>query len=204
VTPDTAIVHPNRPSPPSRTPRARDQRGQRGFVLVVVLILLVTLTMLVTAQVQRSTATQNIATNSSRYVQAETAANSVLRYCEAAVMQSIGQPQSVRVTTPGLRGTDPAAWRDPAKWAASAVTFDPALVTFPGVQQYSCLFEDATADLVPSQFANDINPESGAFLPVCDVQPGMSPRLCKYRITARVVLDMGRQLHIQSEIRFAI
>jgi Tfp pilus assembly protein PilX len=177
---------------------------ERGFVLVMVLVLLVTLTLLVVSQVRQSAVSQNIAMNSSRYMQAETAAQSVLRFCEAAVMQSIGQPQSVRVTTPGLRGTDPAAWRDAAKWAASAVSFDPAQVTFPGVQNYSCLFEDATADLVPSMMANDVNPESGAFVPVCEVQAGMSPRLCKYRITARVTLDQGRQLHLQSEIRFAI
>jgi Tfp pilus assembly protein PilX len=195
-------VRPCRPGLPSIGSRV--PAGERGFVLVVVLVLLVTLTLLVVSQVRQSAVSQNIAMNSSRYMQAETAAQSVLRFCEAAVMQSVGQPQSVRVTTPGLRGTDTAAWRAPAKWAASAVTFDPAEVAFPGVVNYSCMFEDATADLVPSMMANDINAESGAFVPVCEVQAGMSPRLCKYRITARVVLDQGRQLHLQSEIRFAI
>jgi hypothetical protein len=32
----------------------------------------------------------------------------------------------------------------------------------------------------------------------------VNPRLCKYRVTARVVLDRGRWLHLQSELRFAI
>lgn len=182
-------------------PRAR---RQHGFVLAIVLVLLVTLTVIVTAQVRRATVGQVLTTNSSDYLLAETAAQSVLRYCEAAMMQSIGQPDSVRVTTPGQRGTDAAAWRRADKWAASAVRFGAGGVAFPGVVDYACLFEDATADLVPSQLANDVNPEAGGVTPVCDVQPGMSPRLCKYRITARVVLDRGRQLHLQSEVRFAI
>jgi 3-deoxy-7-phosphoheptulonate synthase len=54
---------------------------------------------------------------------AEAAAQSVLRFCEAAVMQSVGMADSVRVTTPGVRGVDAAAWRTPAKWTASAVDF---------------------------------------------------------------------------------
>lgn len=191
---------------PSRFPTRRGPSAvrERGFVLIVVLVLLVSLTLLVISQVRQSGLSQNIAMNSSQYIQAETAGQSVLRYCEAAVMQSIGQPESVRVTTPGVRGTDSAAWRTTDKWTASAVTFDPTAVVFPGVVNYSCMFEDATADLVPSLMANDINAESGDFASVCEVQPGMSPRLCKYRITARIVLDQGRQIFLQSEVRFAI
>lgn len=198
----------SRPVSFPRLPGARGRparpRAARGFVLVVVLVLLVSLTLLVATQVRRSAAGQALTTNAGQYVQAETAAQTVLRYCEAAVLQSIGQPDSVRVTTPGDRGTDPPAWRVPAKWTASSVDFGASAVAFPGVQAYSCLFEDATADLVPSQLANDVNPETGAWVPVCDVQPGISPRLCKYRVTARVVLTQGRQVHLQSELRFAI
>lgn len=190
----------SRRSPPTAAPAARS----RGFVLAVVLVLVASLTLVVVTQVRRATASQSIATNSSRYVQAETAAQSVLRHCEAWVMASVGQPVSPRVTTPGLRGTDPAAWRSPAKWAADSTSFNPAPVAFPGVQDYACLFEDATADLVPSTLANDISPEAGAFAQVCEVLPGMSPRLCKYRITARIALQGGQMLHLQSELRFAI
>lgn len=187
-----------------RRPPPRPARRERGFVLAVVLVLLVTLTVVVAAQVRRATVGQMLTTNSSEYLLAETAAQSVLRYCEAAMMRSIGQPDSVRVTTPGSRGADPPAWRVADKWAASGVRFGEGAVAFPGVVDYACLFEDATADLVPSLLANDVNPESGGVVPVCDVQPGISPRLCKYRITARVTLERGRQLHLQSEIRFAI
>jgi hypothetical protein len=191
------------------TPRTlrpiRPARPQRGFVLAVVLVLLVSLTMVVVAQVRRGTVGQVLTLNSSEYVLAETAAQSVLRYCEAAVMRSVGQPDSVRVTTPGERANnDLAAWRRADKWTAAGVSFANGGVVFPGVTDYSCLFEDATGDLAPSLLANDINRESGAIAAICDVSPGMNPRLCKYRITARVTLDRGRQLHLQSEIRFAI
>jgi hypothetical protein len=187
-----------------RDPRFRPARRQRGFVLAVVLVLLVTLTVVVTAQVQRATVGQALTTNSSDYLLAETAAQSVLRYCEAAVMQSIGQPDSVRTTTPGTRGVDVAAWRDAGKWAASSVTLNAGAVAFPGVAGFACLFEDATGDLVPSQLQNDLNAESGGAALLCAVQPSLSPRLCKYRVTARVTLERGRQLHLQSELRFAI
>jgi hypothetical protein len=189
---------------PERSAGPRAARRARGFVLLTMLVLLVALTVLVTAQVQRATTGQSLTNNTSDYVLAETAAQSVLRYCEAAVMASAGQPTSVRVTTPGTRGVDSAAWRTAAKWTASEVGFDAAAIAFPGVQSYGCLFEDATADLVPSAYANDVNPESQPALATCSVLPGMNPRLCKYRINARVVLDRGRVINLQSEIRFAI
>lgn len=184
-----------------RAPLAR----ARGFVLLTMLILLVALTVLVTTQAQRALVGQTLTANSSEYLLAETAAQSVLRYCEAAVLVSVGQPDSTRVTTPGVRGTDPAAWRSAEKWTASQITFDATGSTvFPRVRGYSCLVEDATADLVPSRFANDINPEAVAGVSLCNVQPGMNPRMCKYRINARVELDGGRVVNLQSEIRFAI
>jgi Tfp pilus assembly protein PilX len=192
------------PKRPVRASRPPAPRAARGFVLVVVLVLLLTLTVLVSVQVRRATDGQAITTNSADYVLAETAAQSVLRYCEAAVMQSAGMPNSVRTTTPGDRGVDQPAWQRADKWAASSVAFDPGAIAFPGVQTYTCLFEDATADLVPSLLGNDINPESQPAVAVCNVQPGMSPRLCKYRITARVTLERGRRIHLQSELRFAI
>jgi hypothetical protein len=183
----------------------RPTRPQGGFVLAVVLVLMVSLTLLVLTQVRRATVGQVLTVNSSEFILAETAAQSVLRYCEAAVMRSVGQPDSVRVTTPGERtNNDPPAWRSADKWTASGVSFTNGGVTFPKVTAYSCLYEDATGDLVPSPMANDINAESIAVGGICDVQPGLNPRLCKYRITARVTLDGGRLLHLQSEIRFAI
>lgn len=187
-----------------RSPLLGAARRERGFTLVVVLVLLGAMALLVAAQARRSATTQTLAVNSSRYQQAETAAQSALRFCEAAMLTSVGEAASVRVTTPGTRGVDVAAWRDAAKWNAAAVDFGATGVALPGVQTYQCLFEDATADLVPSALANDINLEAGAFVPTCDVQPGTSPRMCKYRVTARVTLTGGAQFSIQSEVRFAI
>lgn len=186
--------------------RRRTPRSERGFVLAVVLVLMVTLTLLVIAQVRRGAVGQTLAVNSSQYTLAESAAQSVLRYCEAAMMQSVGQADSVRVTTPGVRGTDAAAWQTAAKWTNSEVSFatGTGAVAFPGVAAYSCLFEDATAELVPSVVATDANAESGGGSLLCEVRPGVSPRMCKYRVTARVTLTLGRQLHLQSEVRFAI
>jgi hypothetical protein len=183
----------------------RPARMQRGFVLAVVMVLMVSLTLLVLTQVRRATVGQALTVNSSDFILAESAVQTVLRYCEAAVMRSVGQPDSVRVTTPGLRASnDPAAWRSADKWHASGVSFANDGVMFPRVATYSCLYEDATGDLLPSSMANDINAESMAVGGLCDIQPGLNPRLCKYRITARVTLIGGQLLHLQSELRFAI
>jgi hypothetical protein len=182
-----------------RAPRART----RGFVLLTMLMLLVALTVLVTTQAQRALVGQTLTQNSSEYLLAETAAQSVLRYCEAAVMESVGQATSARVTEPGVRGVDVAAWRTADKWTASQITFEGGTV-FPRVQAYSCLLEDATGDLAPSRFANDINPEAQPGAAVCNAAPGTNPRMCKYRVNARVVLEGGRVVNLQSEIRFAI
>lgn len=187
----------NRP----RLPRAA---GAGGFALVIVLLLVGAMSLLVMAQIDRNLGTHVLSVNSSRYLQAETAAQTALRFCEAAMMTSVGEADSVRVTTPGTRGVDTAAWRDAAKWQAAGVTFGANAVNLPGVTRYECLFEDASADLVPSQLANDVSAEAGAAGGMCAIAPGNSPRLCKYRVTTRVTMDGGAQFLLQSEIRFAI
>lgn len=173
---------------------------QRGFVLIVVLMLLVSLSLIVTAQIRRSTGGQLMTANSSQYSLAETAAQTVLRYCESQFMVN----PALRVTTPGVRGTDAAAWRNPAKWLASETV--PVIgVTFPGVQNFSCLIEDASSELIPSSLGNDVNPETTGAPSLCSGGAGISPTMCKYRVTARVVLAPGQQqMSLQSEIRFGI
>ena len=184
----------------SSKPLARPPR-QRGFVLIVVLMLLVSLTLIVTAQIRRSTGGQMITSNSSQYALAETAAQTVLRYCESQFMVS----PNMKVTTPGVRGNDPAAWRDPAKWLASQ-TVPVTGVTFPGVASFSCLIEDATSELIPSSLSNDVNPETVNVATLCVGAAGISPTMCKYRVTARVTLATpnNQQMNLQSEIRFGI
>jgi len=173
---------------------------QRGFVLIVVLMLVVSLTLIVIAQIRRSTGGQMITSNSSQYALAESAAQTVLRYCESQFMVS----PTMTVTTPGVRGTDQAAWRDPAKWLASQ-TKPITGVTFPGVASFSCLIEDATSELIPSSLSNDVNPESATAASMCAGAAGISPTMCKYRVTARVTLAANQQqMSLQSEIRFGI
>jgi Tfp pilus assembly protein PilX len=145
---------------------------QRGFVLIVVLMLLVSLSLIVTAQIRRSTGGQLMTANSSQYALAETAAQTVLRYCESQFMVS----PNLRVTTPGVRGTDTAAWRNPGKWLASE-TVPITGVTFPGVQNFSCLIEDATSELVPSSLSNDVNPETVTTATMCAGTGGISPTM---------------------------
>lgn len=173
---------------------------QRGFVLIVVLMLVVSLTLIVIAQIRRSTGGQMITSNSSQYALAETAAQTVLRYCESQFMVS----PTMTVTTPGVRGTDLAAWRILDKWTQSA-TRPVTGVTFPGVADFSCLIEDATSELIPSSLSNDINPETVNVATLCAGAAGISPTMCKYRVTARVVLaPNNQQMNLQSEIRFGI
>lgn len=173
---------------------------------MVVLLLTISMMLLVAAQAQRSASGQRMAANSQLYMQAEGAVQSVLRLCEAAVMGTAGAALSMRVTTPAEPGSPTPAWRDPARWAASGIAFTPGANApqFPGVTAYRCLIEDATGELVPSTLADDLNRESFDAMPGCTTPGSLSPRLCKYRITARVVLTGGRQVHVQSEMRFAI
>jgi Tfp pilus assembly protein PilX len=184
--------------------RNRFERTEGGFALVVVLILVTAMALIVGTQVQRGTSVQALATNSSRYLQAETAAQTALRYCEAAMLSSVGASTSVRVTAPGVRGVDGPAWRDAGKWKAAAVNFGTTGITLPGVSSYECLYEDASGELVPSVLAHDVNPEAASASPSCAIAPGISPRMCKYRVNARVKLDDGAQFTLQSEVRFAI
>jgi Tfp pilus assembly protein PilX len=169
-------------------------------VLIVVLMLLVSLSLIVTAQIRHATGGQMITSNSSQYALAETAAQTVLRYCEAQFMVS----PTMTVTTPGVRGTNKAAWRDPDKWLASQTK--PVIdVTFPGVADFSCLIEDATSELIPSSLSNDVNPETVNVVTLCAGAAGVSPTMCKYRVTARVTLaPNNQQMNLQSEIRFGI
>lgn len=180
------------------------QSAEGGFALVVVLILVTAMALLVGTQVQRGTSVQALATNSSRYLQAETAAQTALRYCEAAMLSSVGASTSVRVTTPGVRGQDGPAWRDAGKWTAAAVDFGTTGIALPGVRRYECLYEDASGELVPSVLAHDVNPEAASASPSCQIAPGISPRMCKYRVNARVTMEDGALFTLQSEVRFAI
>ena len=166
-------------------------RQTRGFVLPVVLILMFAMTALVVTQIRRGTTDQQLAVNSRQYTQAETAANTVLRWCEAWALAG-KQDKTIDLITPAGTNTE-AAWRTPANWnATTAVVGNGTLNSFPNVSNYRCLYENATAELVPPRTQRDYVLEPGDLL------------IRKYRITARVILDSGQSLYIQSELRFSI
>ncbi|MCE2985612.1 MAG: hypothetical protein LW849_07735 [Burkholderiales bacterium] len=158
-------------------------RLQQGLVLPIVLIMMVILTSLVITQVRRSTIDQQLAVNSRGYSLAESALQSVLRKCERDLLRQGDAPEPAAGNP---------AWRDAAQWANNMLNLDSDVkVDYPGIQQnYGCLLEDASAELQPPMTNEDFSPE----------QQDRGWR--KYRVTARVTLVSGQQLHLQSELRY--
>jgi len=160
------------------------QSRQQGIVLPIVLIMMVILTSLVITQVRRSTVDQALAVNSREYAFAEAAVQTVLRRCESELL-AVGEAAVPAVGNP--------AWRDPAEWANKTLVIDsdvPNRVAFPAVEDYGCLLENATDEMPPASTPDSLSAEA------------RDDGLRKYRVTARVVLRTGQQIHLQSEMRF--
>jgi hypothetical protein len=159
-----------------------DSYSQRGIVLPVVLIMMVILTSLVLTQTRRGTIDRQLAVNSRAYSLAESAAQTVLRKCEAYLLAAGDAPASANGNP---------AWRDAAQWRANQVSLESdSRVAYPGVQSYGCLYENASAEMAPPSTMNSLSPEVG------------DDGIRKYRVTAQVTLVSGQQLHLQSELRF--
>lgn len=173
-----------------------------GVVLPVVLVVLTVLTGLVVTQIRRNAVDERLAANTRETIQLDSAVQTVLRWCEAAVTVA---PQNI-ITVPLEAPTAAPAWdRNSANWAdatslnftgsAAQLGFPPSLNTDP-----SCVIEAATCELLPP-----ISP-TGQAATGCG---GIDPRWRKFRITARVSTpapDMGgnRQMFAQSEVRLFI
>jgi Tfp pilus assembly protein PilX len=156
--------------------------SQRGIVLPVVLIMMVILTSLVLTQIRRSTIDRQLAVNTRAYSLAESATQTVLRKCEAYLLDAGDAPSSA---------SGSPAWRDAAQWKTNMVNLESdAQVTYPGVAAYGCLYENASAEMAASSTTSSLSAEVG------------DDGIRKYRVTARVVLTSGQQLHLQSELRF--
>lgn len=167
----------------------------QGFVLPVVLVLMFAMTALVVTQIRRGTVDQQLAVNSRQYIQAEAAANTVLRWCEAWVLAG-NQNNAGLLSTPANSGAA-AAWRTNNNWdATTIVNGNATLNAFPNVSNYRCLYENATAELVSLGSQRDYSLEG--------TTAGSDPLIRKYRITARVTLNSGQNLFMQSELRFSI
>jgi hypothetical protein len=184
----------NRPVPTVLFGRYRGARRRMiGVVLPVVLVVLTVLTGLIVAQVRRSAIDERLAANASETVQLDSAVQTVLRWCEARI---VNFPLDTAIVAPGV--TTPA-WRLAANWSTTANSLDfSGATSLPGVgANPSCVIEDATCELAPP-----ISP-TGQVTTGCN---GIDPRWRKFRITARVsvpALDMGgnRFMFAQSEMR---
>jgi Tfp pilus assembly protein PilX len=163
----------NRPAHPS---------SQRGIVLPLVLIMMVILTSLILTQIRRSTIDRQLAVNSRAYSLADSAVQTVLRKCEAYLLTAGDAP---------TLATGNPAWSNAAQWTANRLDLESdSRVAYPGVQTYGCLYENASAEMAPSSTMSSLSAEQA------------DDGIRKYRVTARVVLASGQQVHLQSELRF--
>jgi Tfp pilus assembly protein PilX len=160
-------------------------KSQLGFVLPVALILLVIITGIVGTQLQRALLDERMAANSRENIVADSAAQTVLRWCE---LQLTNAPDSTVLVDAPSRGAT-AAWKEANNWTA-ANTFTVTGVTLSGVTSHSCLVENADNELTGgvSDSGDPGDPTGRA-------------RWIKYRITARVERTTGGFDHSQSEIR---
>lgn len=184
--------------------RSRSRQAHRmiGVVLPVVLVVLTVLTGLVVTQIRRNAVDERLAANTRESIQLDSAVQTILRWCEAAVTVA---PQNVR-TVPLEPANQPPAWdRTSANWNPGPTSFEftgtTAQLGLPNVNiNPSCVIEAATCELLPP-----ISP-TGQTLTGCG---GIDPRWRKFRITARVSTpapDMGgtRTVFAQSEVRLFI
>jgi Tfp pilus assembly protein PilX len=164
-----------------------------GVVLPVVLIVLTVLTGLVVTQVRRSAIDERLAANATETVLLDSAAQTVLRWCEARI---VTQPFATALADPS---TTTPPWRVAANWTNTTKSLDFTTAGLPGITGApACVIEEATCELTPP-----ISP-TGQTATGCN---GIDPRWRKYRITARVAvpaLDMmggNRFMFAQSELR---
>lgn len=151
-----------------------------GVALPIALVLLFIVTGLVATQVRRGMVDERLAANTRESVSLDSAAQLVLRWCEAWVIASTGDPSVPRpVTVPAARlGESPpakAAWRVALNWEdATSNVFTGA--TLPGGIVFNrCLVEDATDELNGS--ISTSNQLGGS---------ARDQRFVKYRLTAQV------------------
>jgi hypothetical protein len=185
----------NKPVPIALFSRFRGHRRRMiGVVLPIVLVVLTVLTGLIVAQVRRSAVDERLAANATETVQLDSAVQTVLRWCEARIVNA---PFDTAVVAPG---TTTPAWRIAANWTTTANSLDfSGAGLLPGIDPSpTCVIEDATCELAPP-----ISP-TGQVTTGCN---GIDPRWRKFRITARVsvpALDMAggsRFMFAQSEMR---
>ncbi len=180
--------------------RSRIDATQRGVVLPIVLVVMMVVTMLVLTQVRRGTLDERLAHNWSRSISGQTTAETVLRQCEAVVLQveRTGWDKVLLSSVANTAGTP--AWKsalDPAK----IKTIPPADLP-PGATNGICIIEDATDELIPD--IHDTGP-AAASRGVAGVDPSMR----KTRFTSAVTFPDSTAFgsvtyRSQSEVRWMI
>lgn len=175
----------------------RSKRSDRGVVLPIVLVVMMVVTMLVVTQVRRGTVDERMAGNWARAVQGQTVAESLLRYCEADLFAERGAEAKNRrgaLLTENYPTTP--AWKTGNLPVGGVVTF--AADVLPLGASATCVVEDATSDLLPSNH----QARSGTAGP-------QLAELIKYRITVSLSMPdanlFGNAVYsVQSEVRFGI
>jgi Tfp pilus assembly protein PilX len=167
-------------------------------VLVTALVLLMVLTILGITALKRGINEERTSRATRRFVTAETAALTALRWCEAEILRN---PRG-QVTVPATNAGDIPAWSVPGNWAAGkALSITGTAALLPGYN-FACLIEDARTDLVAPLTYGGGSVESNANNTGAEI----SSRMIKYRVTVRVqtstAMDASPPLFLQSELRF--
>lgn len=130
--------------------------SQRGVVLPIVLIIMMVVTMLIVSQVRRGTVDERLAGNWSRAISGQTAAESVLRWCEGVIMGDEDEARLWEGVLPSGNFSQTPSWR--SNVPANLMKTVPANDLPAGATAATCIIEDATEELGGDQFqgSNDL------------------------------------------------
>lgn len=174
---------------------------ESGVVLPIVLVVMMVVTMLVVTQVRRGTVDERLAGNWSRAISGQTAAESLVRYCEAHLFANeFAEARAWKNKVPSEFHTNlnQAAWASGLP-ATDRITFTADILP-PGATG-TCIVEDASSELAGSIYQAVSGTPGGAGI--------TDPYLWKYRITVLLTLPdptaFGSVVYrAQSEVRFLI
>jgi hypothetical protein len=182
-------------------PKCRIANAERGVVLPIVLVVLMVVTTLVLTQVRRGTLDERLASNWSRSISGQTTAETVLRQCEAVVLQVERTWWDLKLPSSLANNNGEPAWKsalDPAK----IKTIPPADLP-PGATSGICIIENATDELRPGDhYLGTAEASRG-------VAAGVDPSMRKTRFTSVVTFPDSTAFgsvtyRSQSEVRWMI
>lgn len=181
----------------SRVSTIRCATAHRGVVLPIVLVVLMVVTMLVITQVRRGTVDERLAGNWNRAMSGQAAAESLLRYCEAAVFAEEDRLRSWQtLAVKSENYTTIPAWNSPLT-AADVIQIAADLLP-PQATGAVCVIEDADEEL--NMVMNQQGNNEG-------LSGGREQHLHKLRFTMSVTFADGTAFgsviyRAQSEVRY--